>query len=142
MPELEITTPYLPTTCDRDIVISSPVILSMQILDKLYRSYIIRHYGFTLNQVSRFIRLASLLKRDIKLPQPLKQAHDDEPPRFPPSSVVAFLAGAIGIPETAVVNAWKVLKHEVWEYGSPDEVHAEDEQLFREHGWQYGLSTS
>ena len=52
---------------------------------------------------------------------------------LPKSSVVAFLAGAIGIPETAVVNAWKVLKHEVWEYGSPDEFHAENEQLFREH---------
>ncbi|KAJ7448769.1 hypothetical protein FB451DRAFT_997450, partial [Mycena latifolia] len=60
-----------------------------------------------------FIRLASLLKRDIDLSQPARQDPNSPADAIPPS-VATFLSGATGISVQDAMDLWVVLNKEVW----------------------------
>lgn len=94
--------------------------------------------SLTLEQVTTFVQLGSLLKRDIQQPQPVSQTGATAPDVLPPS-VSQFLANAVGIPLECMDYCWDVLKDEVWEsLEMPATTH--DEDLFRLYGWKVGLS--
>jgi hypothetical protein len=96
----------------------------------------------SLLDLATFIRLASLLKRDILQPQPLSQTHPDNPPDVLPRSVSQFLSSAVGIPLDDMEYCWDVLKEDVWCSPPIQPVSAHEERLFKEFGWRYGLSES
>ncbi|KAJ7445441.1 hypothetical protein FB451DRAFT_996155, partial [Mycena latifolia] len=60
-----------------------------------------------------FIRLASLLKRDIDLSQPARQDPNSPADAIPPS-VATFLSGATGLSVQDAMDLWVLLNKEVW----------------------------
>ncbi|KAJ7112413.1 hypothetical protein C8R43DRAFT_1138890 [Mycena crocata] len=92
------------------------------------------------SQFLQFIRLASLLKRDIDLAQPAR--HDlDVAPTYMPTSVSHFLSNAVGMSVDEVEDLWGVLKEEVWFSESQDRQSADEETTFRTHGWHLGITS-
>jgi hypothetical protein len=95
---------------------------------------------FTLEQATSFIRLTSILKHDIQLPQPIVQTNNEAPEILPPS-ISLFLSQALAIPLAAVARCWDILKDEAWR-ALPAPFSEQDEVMFREYGWKLGLSTT
>ncbi|KAJ7580731.1 hypothetical protein C8J56DRAFT_1169107 [Mycena floridula] len=112
----------------------------INVLRGLRRSYALSQLDLPLSDIAKFVRLAALLKRDILQPQPLPQSSPDKPPKHLPQSIACFLADALGVSREVSEHCWKVLKHDVWAAETHDKVKAADEDVFREHGWKYGLS--
>ncbi|KAJ7431561.1 hypothetical protein B0H11DRAFT_1664812, partial [Mycena galericulata] len=92
-------------------------------------------------QLLDFIRLASLLKRDIDLAQPARQDLEIAP-EFLPQSVASFLSGSTGISVPDVEVLWSVFKAEAWELDSND-LHRSslEETTFKTHGWHLGITS-
>jgi hypothetical protein len=96
--------------------------------------------SLSMNTLSTFIRLASLLKRDILLPQPPSQPSDSAPDVLP-RSIATFLANAICVPISSIGPCWDALKDDVWSLPPPQGlVSQEDEEMFKMYGWKLGLS--
>jgi hypothetical protein len=95
-------------------------------------------FSLTLDQISTFIRLASVLKRDIQQPQPITHTNQSAPLVLPPS-ISQFLTDATGIPADSMGDCWDILKDEVW-LSQVLPVSEHDEELFRVHRWKWGMS--
>jgi CxC5 like cysteine cluster associated with KDZ transposases len=92
------------------------------------------------HEISTFVHLCCLLKKDIMLPQPVSQPID-HPPDVLPRSIATFLSAAVKISPDCVDPLWNILKGDVWS-SPPAEWLAspEDARLFKEYGWKIGLS--
>lgn len=97
--------------------------------------------GLSLDQITCFIRLATKLKDDILLPQPVSHPAGC-PPEFLPPSIASFLSEAVDIPLDNVSICWAALKTEVWHQLATADSAEAYEQCFKEYGWQRGLSMS
>ncbi|KAJ7090836.1 hypothetical protein B0H15DRAFT_948600 [Mycena belliarum] len=93
-----------------------------------------------LSQVIDFIRLSSLLKRDIFLAQPARQDPENPPDVIPPS-VAAFLSGAVKLSIQDVMDLWVILKAQVWLSDPEDNQSKRDEAAFKTHGWHLGITS-
>ncbi|KAF8075908.1 hypothetical protein FPV67DRAFT_1649010 [Lyophyllum atratum] len=94
----------------------------------------------SITQLITFVRLASRLKNDIILCQPITISTISAPAILPPT-VTDFLADSVGIPTKDVPHHWMQYRDEIWIMGSSHETHEEDEQAFRVHGWKRGLGS-
>jgi hypothetical protein len=94
----------------------------------------------TITQITTYIRLAAQLKREIQLPQPL-DVDPDCAPSVLPRGIAVFLSRSISVPLEYMEYIWDVLKDQVWA-SPPTPPTPEDLALFKEHGWELGLSTS
>ncbi|KAJ7601708.1 hypothetical protein DFH06DRAFT_1276631 [Mycena polygramma] len=104
----------------------------MALLDSLARDPVLA--TLTFHQVTTFIRLLSLLKNDIILVQPY-YIKTTEAPLVLPTNITSFVAQAIGIDPDSVAGCWRVLKEEVWQHPSPEEVTEAEELFFTQYGW-------
>ena len=97
--------------------------------------------SITLAQLTVFIRLASCLKEDILLPQPVEQTTNNPPEVLPPS-VALFLSKAIGIPLDGVSIVWDHLKPHVLQTEVPPGLATDEDEfiMFQRFGWHLGLS--
>jgi len=93
----------------------------------------------TLDGVVTLTRLASHLKRDILQPQSIPETNPDIAPTILPQPIVLFLSAAIGIPIDIMDECWEIFRDYIWDMPLAPLTH-EDYQLFKHHGWQYGLS--
>ncbi|KAJ7882358.1 hypothetical protein B0H14DRAFT_3755558 [Mycena olivaceomarginata] len=91
-----------------------------------------------LQQLLQFIRLAARVKNDILLCQPFSVSSKCAPDVLPPS-IISFLSEATNIPPEHIDSCWEVLKDDVWQFPSVEEVTQEDEQAFVNYGWARGL---
>ena len=94
-------------------------------------------------QLLDFIRLTSLLKRDIELAQPATRSsmEAEVAPDCLPQSISLFLSNAIGLSVGDLVDLWAVFKTEIWPLESEAERTSLEETTFRKHGWHMGIST-
>lgn len=91
----------------------------------------------SLTQIMTFTRLLSVLKNDISLLQPINISPDDAPDFLPPT-IAAFASEATGVKLESIPNCWDMLKDDVWSLPRP-ELSADEEDLFRKHGWKVGI---
>jgi hypothetical protein len=91
-----------------------------------------------LQQLLQFIRLAARVKNDILLCQPFSVSSECAPDVLPPS-IASFLSEATNIPLKHIDSCWEVLKDDVWQFPSVEEVTQEDEHTFVNYGWVRGL---
>lgn len=89
-----------------------------------------------LTQIITFIRILSVLKQDIILCKPINVS-TTEPPSFIPPTIRTFISVATGIAFDSIQKCWFLLKADVWSLSPPEELSAEEENLFREHGPEY-----
>jgi hypothetical protein len=87
-----------------------------------------------------FTRLLSVLKADITLCQPVNVS-TTEAPAFLPPTIATFVSNATGIEHDAILKCWVLLNDDVWALPRP-ELSADEEDLFRMHGWALGISKS
>ncbi|KAJ6498189.1 hypothetical protein DFH09DRAFT_945566 [Mycena vulgaris] len=92
--------------------------------------------NITTSQLLDFLRLASLLKRDIDLAQPARQ-DPAAAPDYLPQSVVLFISAAIKLSVDDVAYLWAILKDEVWLL---ELEHSLEEETFKVHGWHLGIT--
>ncbi|THU87679.1 hypothetical protein K435DRAFT_821866 [Dendrothele bispora CBS 962.96] len=92
------------------------------------------------DQISTFIRLCSLLKRDIMQPQPIPETSSEYPPAILPACISTFLGDTLDISSETVSLCWKVFKQDVWDFVVPDDIKKIDLEVFRIHGWKRGLT--
>lgn len=92
-------------------------------------------------QLLDFLRLASLLKRDIDLAQPAR-LDLEAAPEFLPHSVAQFLSNATGLSIEDVMVLWSVFKDEAWQLDSDAHRSSMEETAFKTHGWHLGISAS
>ncbi|KAJ7764190.1 hypothetical protein DFH07DRAFT_738454 [Mycena maculata] len=86
-----------------------------------------------------FLRLLSVLKDDILLPQPIDiSVH--KPPLLLPPTIATFVSKATGIDSESISACWSLLKEEVWSLPRP-ELSMAEEGLFRDNGWKMGLTS-
>jgi hypothetical protein len=95
-----------------------------------------KHSELSLQQIFKFIMLATKMKNDIILVQPTSVPASDPPDVLPPS-ITLFLQNSCGITENCVISCWEVLKSAVW-YDS-DSFKDSSESDFAEHGHPMGL---
>ena len=95
--------------------------------------------GLTLDGVVTLTRLASHLKRDILQPQSISESNPNVPPAILPQPIALFLSASMGIPIDTMDDCWAIFQDYVWEMPVAP-LTSEDYQLFRHHGWEYGLS--
>lgn len=93
----------------------------------------------TLDGVVTLTRLASHLKRDILQPQSISESNPNVPPAILPQPIVMFISASMGIPIDAIDDCWAIFQDYVWEMPVAPLTY-EDYQLFKHHGWEYGLS--
>ncbi|KAF8799392.1 hypothetical protein BYT27DRAFT_7227884 [Phlegmacium glaucopus] len=72
-----------------------------------------KHPELSLQQILKFITLASKMKNDIILVQPNCIPGSDPPDVFPPSMTL-FLKNSCGISESCVTSCWEALKSTIW----------------------------
>ncbi|KAJ7757761.1 hypothetical protein DFH07DRAFT_958636 [Mycena maculata] len=90
----------------------------------------------SLTQMMTFLRLLSVLKDDILLPQPIDiSVH--KPPLLLPPTIATFVSKATGIDSESISACWSLLKEEVWSLPRP-ELSMAEEGLFRDNGWKMG----
>ncbi|KAJ7599475.1 hypothetical protein C8J56DRAFT_1094357 [Mycena floridula] len=94
----------------------------INVLRGLRCSYALSQLDLPLSDITKFVRLAALLKRDILQPQPLPQSSPEKPPKHLPQSVTCFLADALGVSREVSERCWKVLEHDVWAAETHDKV--------------------
>ncbi|KAJ7674269.1 hypothetical protein B0H14DRAFT_3687488 [Mycena olivaceomarginata] len=94
-----------------------------------------------LQQLLQFIQLAARVKNDILLCQPFSVSSECAPDVLPPS-IASFLSEATNIPLKHIDSCWEVLKDDVWQFPSVEEVTQEDEHAFVNYGWARGLCSS
>ncbi|KAF8237755.1 hypothetical protein L208DRAFT_1245541, partial [Tricholoma matsutake] len=87
-----------------------------------------------------FILLASRLKDDILLVQPLSIVVSDHPDVLPPT-IVAFLQASCSIFEDCINSCWEALKLTVWLHVNSEEDNAILDD-FANHGHSHGLCVS
>lgn len=92
----------------------------------------------SLTQLMSFTRILAVLKDDILLPQPISVSVD-EPPHLLPPTIATFVSDATGIKPESIPKCWHLLKEEIWSSPRP-ELSADEEELFRKHGWKSGIS--
>jgi hypothetical protein len=95
--------------------------------------------NITALQLIRAFSLISCLKRDIQLPQPLSENPGCAPTVLPPA-ISNFLSDSIFLPPELMHNFWTIIKDEAWNAPIKEEPTEEDEECFREYGWQRELS--
>ena len=88
-----------------------------------------------INKLFQYSRLICCLKNDILLAQPASQMV--EPPDILPPVIVQFLAEALQISD--VQASWDVLKGQLW-FCPTISLRDEDYELFKQFGWEKGLS--
>ena len=95
---------------------------------------------FEFSQITLYIRLLSYLKSDILICQSVD--HDDilKAPCVLPPSIVEFLCRALGMPSETIKCIWDLLMDDIWGVIPPACVVNEDYEIFKEHGWDLGLS--
>jgi hypothetical protein len=95
-----------------------------------------KHSELSLQQLIKFILLASKMKNDIILVQPTSIPASHPPDVLPPS-ITLFLQNSCGISETCVTSCWEALKSSVW-YESHSFTDT-SESDFAKHGHPMGL---
>ena len=95
--------------------------------------------GLTLDGVVTLTRLASHLKCDILQPQSISESNPNVPPAILPPPIAMFLSASMDIPIDAMDDCWAIFQDYVWEMPVAL-LTSEDYQLFKHHGWEYGLS--
>ena len=90
-------------------------------------------------QLIRAISLISCLKRDIQLPQPLSENPGCAPTVLPPA-ISDFLSDSISLPPELMHDFWTSIKDDAWNAPVKDEPTEDDEECFRQYGWQRELS--
>ncbi|KAJ7032091.1 hypothetical protein C8F04DRAFT_959374 [Mycena alexandri] len=78
-----------------------------------------------------FSRLLSVLPQPINIPT-------DQAPAVLPPTISTFIAAAVGISEAHVSSFW--MRDDIWAL-PPQALTQEDKELFRKHGWKYGLTS-
>ena len=94
------------------------------------------HPDMSLEQLIKFIMLASKLKNDIILVQPTS-IPESHPPDILPPSITLFLQNSCTISEACVTSCWEALKSTVW-YDS-NKFKDTSESDFAEHSHPMGL---
>ena len=95
--------------------------------------------GLTLDGVVTLTRLTSHLKRDILQPQSISESNPNVPPAILPQPIAMFLSASMDIPIDAMDDCWAIFQDYVWKMPVAP-LTSEDYQLFKHHGWEYGLS--
>ena len=95
-----------------------------------------KHPDMSLEQLIKFIMLASKIKNDIILVQPTS-IPESHPPNILPPSITLFLQNSCTISEACVTSCWEALKSTVW-YDS-NKFKDTSESDFAEHGHPMGL---
>lgn len=95
--------------------------------------------GLSLDILMTFTRLASHLKRDILQPQVISQSDPGYAPDKLPASVSNFLGDALGISNECIHQCWGLLNDYIWDMPTTP-LSSDDYRLFKEHGWEYGIS--
>ena len=121
------TIPYA-LTMERPIV---------ELLAQLQAHPILRY--LTLDGVTTLVRLITHLKRDILQPQPINESNPTNAPTVLPQPIARFLGEALSIPVEVMDNCWTILRGYSWEMPTIP-LMQEDYDLFKQWGWQYGLS--
>jgi len=93
----------------------------------------------TVSQLLRAISLATCLRRDISLPQPISLDLGFAP-RFLPPAISDFIAESIGIEGGIMQDLWSIIKDDVWEAPTDEESSVINEECFRKYGWKRELS--
>jgi len=96
----------------------------------------------SIDQISTFVRIAALLKRNILLVQPIEQSNPDVPPKVLSDSIAQFLSAAIGVDIATGDILWECIREEVWSKEEVAPISDQDLALFRKHhdGWPLGIS--
>jgi hypothetical protein len=90
-------------------------------------------------QLIQAFSLISCLKRDIQLPQPLSENPGCAPTVLPPA-ISDFLSDSISLPPELMHEFWTIIKDDAWNAPVKEEPTEEDEECFRQYGWQRELS--
>jgi hypothetical protein len=69
----------------------------------------------------------------------MSESNPDVPPANLPQPIAMFLSASMGIPIDAMDDCWAIFQDYVWEMPETP-LTLEDYQLFKHHGWEYGLS--
>jgi hypothetical protein len=95
-----------------------------------------KHSKLSLQQIFKFITLATKMKNDIILVQPTSVPASDPPDVLLPS-ITQFLQNSCGISETCITSCWEALKAAVWYESNSFKDTSESD--FAEHGHSMGL---
>jgi len=95
--------------------------------------------NLTFAQLLRSMSLATCLKRDISLPQPISLDLGCAPTFLPPA-ISDFIAESIGIEGEVMQDLWFIIKDDVWEAPTDEEASVINEDCFRKYGWKRELS--
>jgi len=93
----------------------------------------------TLDGITTFVRLIAHLKRDILQPQPINESNPTDAPTILPQPIAQFLGKALSIPVEVMDDCWTILRGYAWEMPTMP-LMLEDYDLFKQWGWQCGLS--
>jgi len=93
----------------------------------------------TLDGITTFVRLITHLKRDILQPQPINESNPTNAPTVLPQPVAIFLGKALSILVEVMDDCWTILRGYAWEMPTMP-LMQEDYDLFKQWGWQCGLS--
>ena len=117
-----------------------PAMSTLNLQDVVALSY--NYPDLSFGQVQQFISLASKLKNDILLAQPLSVPAFNPPDILPPT-ITTFLQKSCGISVSCVDKCWEALKSTIW---NDDHLQVEDSILvtqdFATHGHPLGLCAS
>jgi hypothetical protein len=95
-----------------------------------------KHPELSLQQILKFITLASKMKNDIILVQPTSVPTSNPLIVLPPA-ITLFLKNSCGISEACVASCWKALRSTVW--CDSDTFKDNSESDFAEHSHSIGL---
>jgi hypothetical protein len=93
----------------------------------------------TLDGITTLVRLITHLKRDILQPQPINESNPAFAPSVLPESITVFLGKALSIPVEIMDERWTILRDYAWEMPTTP-LMRDDYDLFKQFGWQCGLS--
>jgi hypothetical protein len=109
----------------------------VELLAQLQTHPILRY--LTLDGITTFVRLITHLKRDILQPQPINESNPTNAPTVLPQPIASFLGKALSIPVEVMDDCWTILRSYSWEMPVTP-LMQDDYDLFKQWGWQCGLS--
>lgn len=95
--------------------------------------------NLTLDGITTFVRFIIHLKHDILQPQPINESNPSTTPTVLPEPFTNFLGKALGIPADVMDDCWLILRNYAWEMPTMP-LMQEDYDMFKQWGWQCGLS--
>ena len=91
--------------------------------------------NLTVAQLLHSMSLATCLRCDISLPQPISLDLGCTLTLLPPA-ISDFIAESIGIEGEFMQDLWFIIKDDIWEAPTDEEASVLNEDCFQEYGWK------